>query len=123
MKILRNSLFVLFFVIVISPLLSCDLCSVYIAERAQDKSAHDFNVSLSEQFTHFGTLQQDGAKVPNKIGQYIESSITQVILGYQTMEHFGLQLNIPFIYRSFRRPENFITRHYKLCQIIECELV
>src|SRR4029450_3271004 len=37
---------------------------------------------------------------------YLNSSITQFFLGYQSNAPFGLQVNIPFIARPFRRLED-----------------
>src|SRR6185436_4886258 len=45
-----------------------------------------------------------GADFPNTVNQSIESSTTQFILGYNFNERFSLQANIPYIHRSFRRP-------------------
>jgi len=91
----------------IQPVFSCDLCSIYIASEAHGESPQALNVSLSEQFTHFGTMQRDGARVPDDVGQYLNSAITQIVLGYRVTEAFSLQLNVPYIHREFRRPENF----------------
>ena len=57
-----------------------------------------------EQFTHFGTLQEDGHKVPNDANQSLDSSITQLLLGYNFNERFGLQVSVPIIHRSFLSP-------------------
>jgi hypothetical protein len=62
------------------------------------------NVGLFDQFTYFSTLQQDGHEVPNAARQSLNSNITQVVVGYQVNDRFGVQLNIPYIYRSFTRP-------------------
>jgi hypothetical protein len=51
-------------------------------------------------------MQQDGVKVPNDANQSLDSSITQVLLGYNFTERFGVQFNVPLIHRSFRRPES-----------------
>jgi hypothetical protein len=62
----------------------------------------------AEQFTHFGTMQFEGRKVPNETGQRLESSITQLFAGYTFFDQrFALQVNVPLIYRSFKRPEGF----------------
>jgi hypothetical protein len=66
-----------------------------------------FYLAVAEQFTHFGTLQLDGNEVRNPTGQYLDSSITQLVAGYSITPRFGLQINAPFIYRSFERPEGF----------------
>jgi len=64
-------------------------------------------VAIAEQFTHFGTLQLDGDEVANPTGQYLDSSITQLVAGYSFNSRFALQINVPLIYRSFERPEGF----------------
>ncbi len=86
---------------------SCDLCSIYIASQAEGKSAQGLTVSGAEQFTHFSTLQKDGVNVPNEVGQYLDSSISQFMFSYPVTGNLRLQLNIPYIHRVFRRPENF----------------
>jgi len=84
---------------------ACDLCSIYSAAQARGEIGKGFFAGAAEQFTHFGTLQDNGAKVPNDVGQYLNSSVSQVFAGYNFNERFGLQLNVPVIYRSFKRPE------------------
>jgi hypothetical protein len=49
-------------------------------------------------------LQEDGHEVPNTINQHINSSISQVFAGYNFNDRFGLQFNLPVIYRSWKRP-------------------
>jgi hypothetical protein len=63
--------------------------------------------AVGEQFTRFATLQDNGNEVPNPTGQYENSSITQLVSGYQITSRFALQLNVPLIYREFKRPEGF----------------
>ena len=87
---------------------ACDLCAIYRGEEAK-VSRPGFNIGAFEQFTRFGTLQDGGKEVPNVAGQYLNSSITQFIAGYQWSGQFGLQVNLPYIYRSFRRPAGFLT--------------
>lgn len=106
MKVFKISLFLLLTSVAQSSF-SCDLCSVYISEMAHGKTEGRFNVSLFEQYTHFRTTQRDGVEVPNDVGQYLNSSITQIVLGYQATDRLSIQLNVPYIYRYFRRPENF----------------
>ncbi len=62
---------------------------------------------LGEQFTRFATVQIDGREVANPTGQYENSWITQLVAGYEINSRFALQLNIPIIYREFKRPEGF----------------
>ncbi len=105
---------------------ACDLCGCYtpqietmsqselsrFGQTAPADAAHDrwlsrVYVALAEQFTHFGTLQLDGEEVANPAGQYLDSSITQLVAGYSFSSRFALQINVPLIYRSFERPEGF----------------
>jgi len=41
------------------------------------------------------------------VGQYLDSSISQLFAGYNLNNRFGVQFNLPVIYRSFKRPEGF----------------
>ena len=70
-------------------------------------SSSRYYFAIAGQFTHFGTLQLDGHEVDNPTGQYLDSSITQLVAGYGFNSRFALQINVPLIYRSFERPEGF----------------
>jgi hypothetical protein len=63
--------------------------------------------AIGEQFTRFATLQSDGHEVPNPVGQYENSSTTQFVSGYSINSRFAFQINVPLIYREFKRPEGF----------------
>ena len=82
------------------PAMACDLCSVYAATEAQGGSGRGFLAGVAEQYTHFGTLQLEGHEIPGE-GQYIDSSISQVFAGYNFNNRFGVQLNLPVIYRAY----------------------
>src|SRR5438270_6698277 len=89
---------------------ACDLCGCFtpqVAEPQVRTTEPGFYSGLSEQFTHFGTLQFEGDEVPNPTGQYLDSSITQLFAGYEINERFAVQLTLPVIYREFKRPEGF----------------
>ena len=86
---------------------ACDLCNVYHAPLAHGLVEKGFHLAIAEQFTHFGTLQEDGNEIPNPSDQYLDSSITQIAAGYHFNDRLGLQFNLPVIYRSFRRTEGF----------------
>jgi len=86
-------------------LLGCDLCSVYSASRALGDIGSGPFAGVAEQYTHFGTLQFEGSEQPNPAGQYLDSSISQVFAGYNLSHRLGLQLNLPVIYRSYRRTD------------------
>ena len=85
-----------------SRLAACDLCPCDLP--AMDfKSAAGWHARVSEQFTHFGTLQMDNHSIPNPAGEYLDSSITQLIIGYDFSRALGVQLGVPLMYRSFQR--------------------
>jgi hypothetical protein len=90
---------------------ACDLCGCYtpqIEAMSDMESANSrFYVAIGGQFTHFGTLQVEGHEIDNPTGQYLNSSITQLVVGYNINSRFALQLNMPLIYREFERPEGF----------------
>ena len=82
------------------PLFACDLCSIYAASEAQGGAGKGFFAGVAEQFTHFGTVQEDGHKIAGE-GQYIDSSVSQVFAGYNLSDQLSLQLNLPVIYRAY----------------------
>src|SRR5205823_258363 len=97
---------------------ACDLCGCYTPQleampQMEEVTAtsltwtHGLYGAIGEQFTHFGTVQVDGNEVANPTGQYEDSSITQLVAGYSLTPRFAVQLNVPLIYRSFKRPEGF----------------
>ena len=90
---------------VVAP--ACDLCSVYNLNAAEGSRNKGFSFSVAEQFTHFGTLQEEGHRVSNPAHQYLNSSISQAVLGYTFHDWVSGQFNLPLIYRAFRRPEGF----------------
>ncbi len=84
---------------------ACDICAVYTATEMRE-SRSGIRLGVSEQLTRYTTLQENGEEVANPNHERLESSITQVVLGYQINPKVGLQLNLPFISRSFRRVES-----------------
>jgi hypothetical protein len=93
------------------PVLACDICAVYSQTEAQGGTGKGFFAGTAEQFTHMGTLQEDSEKVANTVGQRLVSSVSQVFAGYNFNDRFGLQLNLPVIYRSYIRPRGSVIEH------------
>jgi hypothetical protein len=91
---------------VTAPAMACDLCSVYSAMQARGEVERGFTLGVAEQFTHYGTLQEDGARVPNELHQHLDSSISQIFAGYNFGDRLGLQINLPIIHRSFQRADD-----------------
>ena len=86
---------------------ACDLCSVYNLNAAEGSRNQGFSFSVAEQFTRFGTLQEDGHRVSNPARQYLNSSISQAVPGYTFNDWAGVQMNVPIIFRAFERPAGF----------------
>src|ERR1700675_2517518 len=95
---------------------ACDLCGCYTPQVEAMPDIQPVTstswiagsyVAVAEQFTYFGTLQIDGREGPNPTGQYENSSVTQIVAGYAINDRFAFQINIPLIYREFKRPEGF----------------
>ena len=96
-------LLIIAFIATTQPAFACDLCAIYRSMEAKTSNP-GLSLGVYQQFTHFGTMQDNGKDVGNQIGQKLDSSITQFILGYQFNDKFGIQLNTPYISRSFKRP-------------------
>jgi hypothetical protein len=82
---------------------ACDICGATMICHPWDPRT-GFTLGASEQFTHMTTLQEDGHEIPNDARQKLDSSITQIYLGYHITPQLGVQVNTPLIDRSFRRP-------------------
>lgn len=82
---------------------ACDICAVYTSTEILEGQA-GVRLGIAEQFTDFNTIQDDSVEIPNELDQYIHSSITQILGGYQFNRWIGVQVNVPVIYRSWRRP-------------------
>lgn len=109
MKSLKLTLLSIVSLSAAAPAFACDLCGCYTPrlEVVREKS-YAFFAGVGEQFTHFGTVRVDGREVGNPTGQYLDSSNTQLVVGATFFENrFGVQLNVPLIYRSYKRPEGF----------------
>ena len=87
-----------------APTVGCDVCAIYTATQVS-QGRTGFRAGVGQQFTRYLTEQVNGEEIAG-FGEYLNSSITQFVLGYQWNERFGLQLNIPFIARTFRRLED-----------------
>jgi hypothetical protein len=116
MKILRLLRLLVFVAAAAVTSRACDLCGCYTPQLNAMPGMESTPVSpwlagwyaaVGEQFTHIGTLQFDGNEIANPTGQYLNSSITQLVAGYDITSRFALQINVPLIYREFKRPEGF----------------
>jgi hypothetical protein len=85
------------------PARACDICAVYTAVEL-GRGRVGLRVGAAEQYSHFATLKSGTDTVPNP-GERLDSSITQLFAGYNFNPDIGVQLNLPIIYRSYRRLE------------------
>ncbi len=91
---------------------ACDLCACYMpgpeSAVAAVSNGVNFFTAVSENYSRFGSLRDNGVKVPNPTGQYENSFNTQFVVGASFWDDkLSLQLTLPWLYRSFRRPEGF----------------
>lgn len=92
------------FILAASDALACDLCAVYSAGQAQGQASGVYG-AITEQFTRYDQLRNEGHRVDNDGGQYLDSSVTQFIVGYGFNDRASVQLALPYIHRQFSRPE------------------
>ena len=71
--------------------------------EAQGTSGRGFFGGVAEQYTCFGTFQSGGHDAPNPDGEHLDSLISQAFVGYNINERFGVQFNLPVIYRDYGR--------------------
>ncbi|MEY4917773.1 MAG: hypothetical protein RL616_1686 [Verrucomicrobiota bacterium] len=84
----------------LSQTLACDCCSVFSVCNLQAENSKGFVAGVAEQYTHFGTLQDESRRVGGS-GEYIDSLTSQIFAGYHFNERFSAQLNLPVIYRAY----------------------
>lgn len=80
----------------------CDICAIYAATELQ-ATRTGLRLGVAQQYTRFATLRDDGDKVPNPDNEYLDSAITQFVAAYQIHPQVRFQLNLPLIFRDFRR--------------------
>jgi hypothetical protein len=109
MKISQTIFVSILSILAAASVAACDLCGCYNCPLdVVHEKPFSIYAGVAEQFTHFGTDRMDGVKQPNPAGEYIDSSITQVVIGASFLDNrFGLQVSVPLIYRSFQRQLGF----------------
>jgi hypothetical protein len=87
------------------PGLACELCAIYNSSNALEKSGRGFLFTVAEQFISSHTTQLNGEEVRFTRPDYLDSSITHLVPGYNFSQLFGVSLNTPIVYRSFQRTD------------------
>jgi hypothetical protein len=85
---------------------ACDICAIYTATE-QREGRTPFSLGVAEQYSNFATELLNGQEVTLPATEHMGSSVTQFLLRWSPSRRFGVQLNIPYIHRSFTR----IRRH------------
>ena len=84
---------------------ACDACGCH-APPELGQPATGLSVGVYEQYTDFSTLKDGGQKIDNSTSQWMHSTTTQAIIGYRINDDLAVGLFIPYISRSFKRPNN-----------------
>jgi len=82
---------------------ACDTCALYLADAA---GRPGFTLSTAHQYTRLGTLWSGDRQLGNPIDQYVDSHITQLSVGYSRGGDWQAQFTLPYISRSYRRPDH-----------------
>ena len=83
--------------------LACDLCSIYSSIELQKASQDTLRFGITEQFTEYGNILDQGHFVHNESHQRLESSITQILAAYDASPSLTIQTTLPYINREFKR--------------------
>jgi hypothetical protein len=83
--------------------IACDTCALYLA-GGTDRPG--FTFSTAHQYTRLGTLWSGDHRLGNPIDQYVDSHITQLSVGYSRGSGWHAQFTLPYISRSYRRPDH-----------------
>ena len=89
----------------VQPVLACDFCAVYAATEAQGNSGKGFFGGVAEQYSYFNTFQSGGHNQRNPDAEHLNSLMSQLFVGYNVNNQFGLQFNLPVIYREYAENE------------------
>lgn len=80
---------------------ACDICALH-ASTVLDPPRRGFSAHVTEQYTSFNTYENAGDRsLP--VDEWMQSSITSVVLGYGFSNPWRIELTLPFIRRDYRR--------------------
>ena len=81
--------------------LACDICALH-SSTVLDPPRPGFSIHATEQFTSYNTYKNAGdTNLP--VNEWLQTSITNVVLGYGFVRPVRLELTVPFINREFYR--------------------
>jgi len=80
---------------------ACDICALH-SSSVLDPPRRGFSAHVTEQFTSFNTYENAGNRsLP--VNEWMQSSITSVVVGYGFAAPWRIELTLPFINREYRR--------------------
>ena len=81
---------------------ACDLCAIYRAADAKGEYSSGFNVSIAEQFIPYRTEQFNGVTFKRPDPEYLDRSMTHVVLGWNATETLGFSANLPIVHLRYQ---------------------
>lgn len=96
---------VIYLASVAGPAMACDLCAIFNELSTDKPMAGAVRLSVAEQFSYFGKVQEDSHVYDDSANQHMASSITQFVGAYDISPRYSFQVNLPYISRHYRRAE------------------
>ena len=84
---------------------ACDLCAIFNELSTDKPMSGAVRLSVAEQFSYFGKVQEDSHVYDDPANQHMASSITQMVGAYDISPRYSFQINLPYISRHYRRAE------------------
>jgi len=88
---------------ILGPVAACDSCGCHLPADLSPATP-SLDVGVQEQYTAFDTLRDNGHRVANPDGQYLDSSTTQVIVTVRPVSWLSVSAFVPWISRGYSRP-------------------
>jgi hypothetical protein len=84
---------------------ACDLCAIYSARGALNNSPGTLRLNVTERYTRYEGTANNFRPLSEAYAneQSLNSSITQIAASYQFAKDANVELNVPFIYRDYKR--------------------
>lgn len=84
--------------------LACDICALH-SSNVLDPPRHGWSVHVAEQYTSFNSYKNvDGQSLP--VNEWLQSSTTNLVVGYGLGIPVRLEATIPFINREYYRSKD-----------------
>jgi hypothetical protein len=88
--------------LLLAPSLSaCDLCAIYRASDARGEFASGFTATIAQQFIPFRTEQFDGQRFNRPDAEWLDRSMTHLVLGWNPSPKLGFSANLPIAHLRY----------------------